>query len=122
MVMRNFHRLSRILLTCPAHVRLLTCLIMSVTVFFSYPNVCFLSRFVMFNIHLSIFVCAAASLFFARLKSAHVSTLCIIVDLSLQACVEYHLVVFEALDIHCSFALMFTMVKPRLCKIPQQNT
>ena len=32
---------------------------------FSYPDVCFLSRYVMFNIFLSIFVCAAAGLFFA---------------------------------------------------------
>ena len=34
----------------------------------------FMSRYVMFNILLSIFVCAAASLFFAWVVSAHVST------------------------------------------------
>ena len=39
---------------------------------FSYPDV-FLSRYVMFNIFLSIFVCAAASLFFAWVVSVHVS-------------------------------------------------
>ena len=40
---------------------------------FSYPDVLLLSRYVMFNIFLSIFVCAAASLFFAWVVSAHVS-------------------------------------------------
>ena len=40
---------------------------------FSYPDVCFLSQYVMFNIPLFIFVCAAASLFFAWVASAHVS-------------------------------------------------
>ena len=41
---------------------------------FSYPDVYyFLSRYVMFNILLSIFVCAAANLFFAWVVSAHVS-------------------------------------------------
>ena len=32
---------------------------------FSYPDVCFLSQYVRFSIILSLFVCAAASLFFA---------------------------------------------------------
>ena len=40
---------------------------------FSYPVVCFLSRYAMFNILLSIFVCAAASLFFAWVVSTNVS-------------------------------------------------
>ena len=35
----------------------------------------FLSRYVMFSILLSIFVCAAATLFFAWMVSAHVSAL-----------------------------------------------
>ena len=39
---------------------------------FSYPDFV-LSLYVMFNILLSIFVCAAASLFFAWVVSAHVS-------------------------------------------------
>ena len=42
--------------------------------FFSYPDVCVMSRYVMINILLSIFVCAAASLCFAWLVSVHVST------------------------------------------------
>ena len=46
---------------------------------FSYPDVCFLSPYVMFNILLSIFVCAAASLFFALVVSAHVSAPYVIV-------------------------------------------
>ena len=41
---------------------------------FSYPYVCFLSRYVMFSILFSIFVYGAASLFFASVVSAHVST------------------------------------------------
>ena len=37
-----------------------------------------MTRYVMFSILLSIFVCAAASLFFAWLVSAHVSALYVI--------------------------------------------
>ena len=79
MVIRSVHRLSRILLTCPAHIhfRLLTCSIMSVTLVFSLIQMfVFLSRYLIFNILLSIFVCAAgaaASLFFACVVSAHAS-------------------------------------------------
>ena len=75
MVTRSVHRLSRILLTCSAqvHFRLLTCSITSVSFVFSFTNVCFLSGYVMFNILLSIFICAAASLFFALVVSVHVS-------------------------------------------------
>ena len=40
---------------------------------FCYPDVCFISRFVIFNVHLSICVCAAARLFFARVVSVYVS-------------------------------------------------
>ena len=70
------HRLSHILLTCPAqvHFRLLTYSITSVTFVFSLTQMfVFQSRYVMFNILLSILVCAAASLFFASVVSAHVS-------------------------------------------------
>ena len=76
MVILSVHRLSCILLTYPAqvHFRLLTCSITSVTFVFSLTQVfVFLSRYVMFHILLSIFVCAAASLFFAGVVSAHVS-------------------------------------------------
>ena len=64
MVIGSVHLLSRILLTCPAHVifRLLTYSIMSVTFVLSLTQMSvFLSRYVMFNILLSIFVCAAAN-------------------------------------------------------------
>ena len=74
--MRNVHRLSRILLTCLAQVHfcLLTCSITSVTFVFSLTQMfVFLSRYVMFNILLSIVVCAAASLFYAWLVGACVS-------------------------------------------------
>ena len=63
---------SCILLMCPTqvHFRLLTCSIMAVTfVCFSVP----IHLYVMFNILRSIFVCAAAILFFAQLVSAHVT-------------------------------------------------
>ena len=76
LVTHSVHRLSRVLLTCPAqvHFRLLTCSITSVTLVFSLTQMfVFLSWYVMFNIVLSIFVCAAASLFFVRVVSAHVS-------------------------------------------------
>ena len=56
------HRLSRVLLTCPAqvHFRLLTCSITSVTFVFSLTHMfVFLSWYDMFNILLSIFVCVA---------------------------------------------------------------
>ena len=96
MVIRTVHRLSRILLTCPAqvHFRLLTCSITSVTFVFSFTHMfVFLYRYVMFNILLSIFVCAATSLFFAWMVSAHVSAPYVIAGsthelqfLSLQAC------------------------------------
>ena len=75
MVIHSVHRLSLMLLTCPAHVhfRLLTCSITSVIFVFSLTQMfVFLSRYVMFNILLSIFVCTAASLF-SWVVSAHVS-------------------------------------------------
>ena len=75
-MIRSVHWLSRILLTCPAHVhfRLLTCSITSVTFVLSLTQMfVFLSQGVMFNIFLSIFVCAAARLFFAWVVSVHVS-------------------------------------------------
>ena len=86
------HCPTRILLTCPAqvHFGLLICSITSVTFVFSLTQVfVFLSRHAMFNILLSIFVCAAANVFFAWLVSAHVSApydIAWVVDLSLQAC------------------------------------
>ena len=61
---------------CPAqvHFRLLTCSITTVTFVLPLTQMfVFLSRYVMFSILLSIFVCAAISLFFAWLESAHVS-------------------------------------------------
>ena len=45
---------------------------------FSYPDVVFMFRYEVFNILLSIFVCAPASLFFAWVVSAHVSAPCVI--------------------------------------------
>ena len=71
-VISSVHRLSRILMTCPAqvHFLLLTYSIMSVTFNFSLTQMFFLSLNVMFNILLSIFVCAAASLFFAWVVSS----------------------------------------------------
>ena len=55
---------------------------MSVTFVFSLTDMfLFLSRYVMFNILLSIFVCATASLFFALLMSAHISMPMPLVDL-----------------------------------------
>ena len=80
-VIRSVPRLSRILLTCPAkvHFRVLTCSITSVTLVFSLTQIfVFLSRYVMFNILLSIFVSAAARLFFAWVVSEHVSAPCIV--------------------------------------------
>ena len=59
---------------------------------FSYPDVCFPAPYVMFNILLSILVCAAASLFFAWVVSACFRAVChcwkyaYVVDLPLQAC------------------------------------
>ena len=76
MVIHSVHQLSRILLTCPAQVRfpLLICSVTSVTfVFYLIQIFVYLSRYVMFNILLFIFVCAAATLFFAWLVSARVS-------------------------------------------------
>ena len=73
---RSVHRLSHILLTCPAQVHFLlqTCSITSVTfVLFLTQMFVFLSRYVMFNIFLSILVCVAASLFFAWVVRANVS-------------------------------------------------
>ena len=85
--MRGVHRLSRILLTCPAqaHFRLRTffhhvCDLCH----FSYSDVCFLSRYVMINILLSIFVCAAASC--PRITAVcHCWKYARVIDLSLQA-------------------------------------
>ena len=74
MVIRDVYRLSRILLLCSAQVHFSDffnhvcdlCL-------FSYPDVFFSPGMVLLNIFLSIFVCAAASLFFAWLLSAQAS-------------------------------------------------
>ena len=56
---------------------------------FSYPRVCFLSRYVMFSILLLNVVGAVASLFFAWLVNGHISA-CYkyarVLGLSLQAC------------------------------------
>ena len=76
MVIRSVHWLSRILLKCPAqvHFRHLTCSITSVI--FIFPHIQMfvsLSRYVMLNILLSIFVCVPANLFFALMVSPHVS-------------------------------------------------
>ena len=76
MVIHNGHKLSRIVLIFLAQVHfcLLTCSITSGTFVFSLTHMfAFLSQNVMFNILLSVFVCAAVSLFFAWLVSAHVS-------------------------------------------------
>ena len=76
MVIRSVHRLSRILLTWPVqvHFRLLTCSITSLAFVLSLTHMfVILSRYVMFSLLISIFVCAAASLFFAWAGSAHVS-------------------------------------------------
>ena len=81
MVIRSVHQLSRILLTCPAqvHFRLLTCSITPVTFVFSLTQMfIFLSWYMMFSILLSIFVCAAANLFFAWAMGANVSAPCVI--------------------------------------------
>ena len=67
----------------PAHVhfRLFTCSIMSVTFVFSLTHMfVYLSRYVILSILLSICVCAAASLFFAWVVSAHVSTPSVIAE------------------------------------------
>ena len=84
MVTRSVHRLSRILLTCPAqvHFRLLTCSITSVTFVFSLtPMFVFLSRYVMFNILLSMFVWVAAiELVLCSGVSVHVSATYVIAD------------------------------------------
>ena len=59
---------------CPGPLRLLTCSIASVTFVFSLTQMfVFLSQYGVFNILIPIFVCAAASLFFAWVVSAHVS-------------------------------------------------
>ena len=76
MVIRSVHRLSRILLMCPAqvHFRLLTCSVTSVTFVFALTHkLVSLSLYVMFNILLSTYVWAAASSLFAWVVSAHVS-------------------------------------------------
>ena len=61
------------------HVRLLTCSITSVTFAFSLTQmfVC-LTRYVIFNILISIVVYAAANLFLVWMVSAHVSALYVI--------------------------------------------
>ena len=77
MVIRSVHRLSRILLTCPDQVHFHFSDLFNHVCdlgFFSLTQMfVFLSGYVMFNIIFSIFVCAAASLFFACVVSAHVS-------------------------------------------------
>ena len=122
MVTRNVHRLSRILLTCPAqvHFRLLTFSITSVSFVLSLTQVfAFLFRYVTFNILLSIFVCAAATLIFAWVVSAHVSALNVIAgsthELSLQACpnvtLEYVVVLGECCPTCCDISLsLFVLV------------
>ena len=90
-MIRSVYHLSRILLTCLVqdHFRLLTCSITYVTFVISLTQMIFLSLYVMFNILLTIFVYAAAILFFIWPISAHVSAPYVIarvVDLCLQAC------------------------------------
>ena len=77
MEIRDVHRLSSILQTSPAqiHVWLLT---RSITYVFSrIKMLVFLSRYFMFSLLISVFVCAAASLLLAWLVGAHVSALCV---------------------------------------------
>ena len=78
MVICDVHWLPGILLICPAQVNysLLTYSITSVTFVFSLSQMfVFLSWYVTFNILLYIFVCAAGSLVFAWVVSAHVYVL-----------------------------------------------
>ena len=89
---RDVHRSSRILPMFPAqvHVLLLTCSISNSTFVFSLTKTfVFLSRHDMFNILLlSIFACAAGSLFIAWLVNIHVSTPYIIAGrLEVRKCV-----------------------------------
>ena len=76
LVTREVHRSSLRRLICSAqdHFIFLTVLIISMTFVLSLTQMCvFLSLYVMLSILLSIFVCAAASLFCACLVSVHVS-------------------------------------------------
>ena len=76
LVTREVHRSSLRRLMCPAqdHFIFLTVLIISMTFVLSLTQMLvFLSLYVMLSILLSIFVCAAASLFCACLVSVHVS-------------------------------------------------
>ena len=76
LVTREVHRSSLRRLICPAqdHFIFLTVLIISMTFVLSLTQMLvFLSLYVMLSILLSIFVCAAASLFCACLVSVHVS-------------------------------------------------
>ena len=76
LVTREVHRSSLRRLICPAqdHFICLTVLIISMTFVLSLTQMLvFLSLYVMLSILLSIFVCAAASLFCACLVSVHVS-------------------------------------------------
>ena len=68
----DMHRSSCILLTCPGQVHFYLLTQIYDLCLFSYPDVCFMSRYVLFSILLSIFVGAVASLFFARMVRAHV--------------------------------------------------
>ena len=74
-VIRSVHQLSRVQLMCPAqvHFSLLTCSITCDFIFSLTQMFVFLSRYMMFNVLLSIYVYAAASLFFAWVVNAHVS-------------------------------------------------
>ena len=76
LVTREVHRSSLRRLICPAqdHFIFLTVLIISMTFVLSLTQMLvFLSLYVMLSILLSIFVCAAASVFCACLVSVHVS-------------------------------------------------
>ena len=78
MVIRCVHRLSRILLTCPAqvHFRVLTRSIRFVTFVFSLTQMSvFLSQYVMFNILLSIFVRLLACVVYLSFKARSYVTL-----------------------------------------------
>ena len=65
---------------------------------FSYPHFFFLSRYAMFNILLSIFVCVAARLFFAWMVSAHVSAPYVI---AVMSCNIYNTSMLSLSNLYC---------------------
>ena len=86
------------------HFRILTCSITSVTFVFSLTQMfALLSRYVIFNILLFIFVCVVDSLFFAWLVSAHVSELYVIAGSmhELQTCFFKHVPVLPLMMYRC---------------------